>query len=110
MITGMQCRMARASLGFGLRELGDEIGCSHMAIKKFEEGGDSAFAQKIEAYFLARGIYFGPKDGVCIGEDVFNQERKLIACLWQILSSHGVQPSSRELIENMPGIENNQSV
>jgi DNA-binding XRE family transcriptional regulator len=65
-----QCRMARAALGFTVRELAEKAGVSHDTIVRIEAGGtlkDSTVA-KVRATFEAAGVEFtdGNQPGVKI--------------------------------------------
>jgi transcriptional regulator with XRE-family HTH domain len=105
MITHYQFRMARAALGLTTRELGAELNLSAMAISRFERGNETvisvATAKHAEAWFRDHQVFFGPKDGVCLGENVFAQERRILWALYRILRLAGIESSSSEIIVAM---------
>lgn len=92
------------------RELGAELGISAMAVSRFERGDETiislATAKRAEEWFQNRQVFFGPKNGVCFGENVFEQERKYLVAFYQILKNAGIEPSSTEIIAAMRGIKN----
>jgi transcriptional regulator with XRE-family HTH domain len=95
--------MARAALHLSLRELAARLDLSAMALSRYENTDTSAISvqtmQRIAAFFTAQGVFFGPKDGVCIGVDVFHSERWLGLACYQLLVEAGVTPTSRALLE-----------
>ena len=103
MLTPCQLRMARAALHVSLRTLGASLGLSGMALSRYENGDCSAIsvatALDIEAFFVAQGIFFGPKDGVCVGTNIFQSERWLGLACYQMLKDHGISPTSRQLLD-----------
>ena len=86
-----------------MRELAEEIGCSHQAIKKFEDGANSQYAGAIQFYFESQRVFFGPRESVSVGENVFLQDRRMIYALNQILQRNGITPSSDEILEFLCG-------
>jgi transcriptional regulator with XRE-family HTH domain len=103
MLTPRQLRMARAALDLSLHRLGQCVGKSDMALSRYENGDLSAMSVQtvleIEAFFTTAGVYFGPKDGVCYGQNVFHQERWLGLACYQMLKEAGIAPSSRDLLD-----------
>lgn len=94
--------MARAVLDLTTRELGKELGISAMAISRFESGDENvislATARKAESWFRERRVFFGPKHGVCLDQDVFAQERWFSTACFKLLEEAGITPSSADLI------------
>lgn len=76
MLTGAQIRMARAALGWGVRDLATKAGTTPNTISRIEGGGDAlgGTLSKIEAAFIAAGIEFIPENGG--GEGVRFRQRK----------------------------------
>jgi transcriptional regulator with XRE-family HTH domain len=103
MITPTQLRMARAALDLTTRDFGEHTGVSAMAISRYENGDTGVMSvetvRRLEDYCRDHHIFFGPKDGVCVGENVFATERWLGLACYQLLQEHGIQPSSRELLD-----------
>ena len=103
MITPRQLRMARAALDLSLRDLGAALDLSAMALSRYENGDLSVMSiqtvLEIGAFFGAHGVYFGPRDGVCVGQNVFASERWLGLACYQLLKDNGISPSSRELLD-----------
>jgi transcriptional regulator with XRE-family HTH domain len=60
MISPMQVRMARAALGWGVRELGMKAGISANTVSRFENGGGALVETviQIEAALEKAGIVF----------------------------------------------------
>lgn len=56
--------MARAALGWGVRELGKKAGVSANTVARFENGADAHFStvQNIERALIEGGIRFIPAD------------------------------------------------
>lgn len=102
MITPEQFRMARAVLNLTTRALGKELGISAMAVSRFESGDETvislATAKRAKEWFQDHRVFFGPKHGVCLGQDVFAQERWFSTACFKLLQEEGTQPSSTELI------------
>ena len=102
-ITPEQFRMARAAVSLTTKQLGDELGISAMAVSRFERGDESvislATARKAELFFREHQVFFGPKHGVCIGQDVFAQQRWMATAFAKLLEEAGITPSSTDLIE-----------
>lgn len=101
-ITPDQMRMARAALRLSTRAFGQALGLSAVAVSRYERGDESAIsvatARRIAEWFEKQRVFFGPKDGVCIGEDVFSQDRWYTRGLFQLLKERDAIPSSTELI------------
>lgn len=102
-MTPEQMRMARAADNKTLRELGEILEVSAVAINRYEHGEEARLGRltlaRAAEYFRSQRIYFGPKHGVCIGEDVFSTERWYADALFQLLKEAGAIPSSTELLE-----------
>lgn len=102
-MTPEQLRMARAYLQLTTRQLGEKLQVSAMAISRFERGDETvlsvATANNMEKWFADQRIYFGPKDGVCIGSNVFASDRWYSTALFKLLDEAGIHPSSTDLIE-----------
>jgi transcriptional regulator with XRE-family HTH domain len=65
-LSGAQCRMARAYLKWGVRELAEKAGVNANTITRFEGGGGAlaATADKLQAVFEAQGLEFTADGGV----------------------------------------------
>ncbi|WP_218821965.1 helix-turn-helix domain-containing protein [Haematobacter genomosp. 1] len=66
MITADQCRMARAALRLGVREVAELSGVSTMTISRFENGqsgGQAETLRKLQAALEAAGVQFIPENG-----------------------------------------------
>jgi transcriptional regulator with XRE-family HTH domain len=77
MITRSQVRMARAALGWGVRDLGRRAGVAANTVSRFENGMGTTVAtlEQIQAAFESEGIVFMPADekggpGVRVKRDV----------------------------------------
>jgi transcriptional regulator with XRE-family HTH domain len=103
MITPKQFRMARAVLDLTTRGIGKELGISAMAVSRFERGDENvlslATARKAEAWFRDQRVFFGPKHGVCLNQDVFYQERWFSTACFKLLQEAGITPNSKDLIK-----------
>jgi transcriptional regulator with XRE-family HTH domain len=68
-LTGTQIRMARAALGWGVRELAAQAGTTPNTISRIEGGGDALAGTlaKIEAALEAAGVEFIPAGGSSTG-------------------------------------------
>jgi transcriptional regulator with XRE-family HTH domain len=69
MITPAQCRMARAALTIGVRELAQKAGVSAMTVTRFENGHSSGYPEtleKLQRALEAAGVEFtnGDQPGV----------------------------------------------
>jgi transcriptional regulator with XRE-family HTH domain len=64
MISPFQVRMARAALGWGVRELGMKAGISANTVSRFETGGSAMVETliQIQAALEKAGIIFIPAD------------------------------------------------
>lgn len=65
MITSVQCRMARAALGIGVRDLAERAQLSTNTITRFERG-ESLYPRTVEAIrtaLEAAGVEFIPENG-----------------------------------------------
>lgn len=102
MISPAQFRMARAASSQSLRDMAIRLGKSVNALSRFERGDTSVISQKtiLEAklIFEGFGLFFGPADGVCIKQNVFDQERMLQQAFYRLLNDHGVYPSSSDIL------------
>lgn len=101
-MTPEQYRMARAALYLSVLDVGEKVGLSHSELADFECDknhplSDDAMA-KLESWFNSRQVFFGPRHGVCLGQDVFEAERKQSLALFQLLNEAGITPSSADLI------------
>jgi len=71
MITGKQCRAARAWLGYEARELARTVGCNRDTLRRFEAGDNRlrpATEAAIRTELEGRGIVFVfGRDGEAIG-------------------------------------------
>lgn len=66
MLTPAQCRMARAALEIGVRDLAKLAGVSAMTVTRFENGhsdGYPATLEKIRAAFEGAGVIFVDENG-----------------------------------------------
>lgn len=66
MITPAQCRMARAALQIGVRDLAEASGISAMTITRFETGKTKGYADtldKLQRALEAAGVEFIPENG-----------------------------------------------
>ena len=65
MLSKEQIRMARAGLGWGVRDLAEKAGVTPNTISRIENGADSlgATSRKIQAAFEAAGIIFIAENG-----------------------------------------------
>lgn len=67
LISGLQCRLARAATGLGVREVARGAGLSPMAVSRFERGEGTPPPDKIAAIrklFEDRGVVFTNTDGL----------------------------------------------
>lgn len=64
-----QCRMARAGLGWSVRQLARRSGVSFTTISRFENGGGSHYSTvgKIQSALEAAGVKFLADDGDGVG-------------------------------------------
>lgn len=101
-MTPEQLRMGRAALRLSSRELGKEAGLSHTTIANFERGDEEAMSvatcKRLEEWFRSRRVFFGPKHGACLDQDVFASERWYSTALFKLLDEAGIHPSSTDLI------------
>ena len=67
MLMGVQIRMARAALGWGVRDLGQKAGVNPNTITRIEGGADALAGTlaKIEAVLTAEGVRFTDDGCVC---------------------------------------------
>ena len=86
-MTPAQMRMARAALNIGVKTLAHDTGVSRGALSRFESSQRTRLnsAEKVEQYFASRGIYFGPKDAVAVGVDIFASDRWLAGAMVDLL-------------------------
>lgn len=101
-MTPTQLRMARAALHMTMRDMSDVLGCTASAVGGYEKGDESklgwATLAEAERYFTSNRVFFGPKDSVCVGADVFEQDRWYATALFQLLKEGGGVPISTELL------------
>jgi transcriptional regulator with XRE-family HTH domain len=69
MITGLQCRLARAALQISSRELAERTGVSKPTIVRFENAGNKsqpirATLQVLKRYFEENGVEFLNGNGI----------------------------------------------
>jgi transcriptional regulator with XRE-family HTH domain len=64
MITRVQIRMARAALGWGVRDLADRAGLSPNTVSRFENGADARVdtLSQMQEVLERAGIVFVPAD------------------------------------------------
>jgi transcriptional regulator with XRE-family HTH domain len=65
-ITPLQCRMARAALRIGIRDLARMAKMSHMTVSRFESGqsaGQDTTRRKLQTALESAGIAFIPENG-----------------------------------------------
>ena len=101
-MTPTQCRMARAGLKLSTRDLAALVSLSHTIINRFENDDDRLSMKSvkaIEAFFAKRRVFFGPADGVCFDQNVFDQERFVSGALFRLLAENGIKPDSRQLLD-----------
>ncbi|MER8661900.1 helix-turn-helix transcriptional regulator [Mesorhizobium sp. M1148] len=66
MITPSQCRMARAALQIGVRQLAHKAGISSMTVTRFENGHSAGAPETVAALraaLEAAGVEFIPENG-----------------------------------------------
>ncbi len=66
LITPLQCRMARAALKIGVRELAQLAGISVMTVTRFENeqsGGHASTVAALQAALETAGVVFVPENG-----------------------------------------------
>lgn len=73
-----------------------------MAVSRFENGDETvislATANRAEAWFRERRVFFGAHHGVCLDQDVFAQERWFSTACFKLLQDAKITPGSAELI------------
>lgn len=65
-----QCRMARAALNIGVRDLAEKSGISAMTITRFENGHSKGYPdtwKRLADYFIAEGLELIPEDDKGVG-------------------------------------------
>jgi transcriptional regulator with XRE-family HTH domain len=100
-MTPVQARMARAALQLSLRDLAAALQVSAMALSRYEASGEgigASTAEALETFFRSKGVFCGPGNSVCAGQDVLVQERFIVIALNQLLREAGIQPSSGDII------------
>ena len=101
-MTPEQMRMARAALNWSLRDFGKMLDVSAAAISEWERGKEwklsSETIDRAETIFNGQRVFFGPKNGVCMDQDVFKTDSFYAAGLFQLLVDAGHIPNSTELI------------
>jgi transcriptional regulator with XRE-family HTH domain len=77
MISRVQIRMARAALGWGVRDLADRAGLAPNTVSRFENGGDARVDTLVQMQDVLEraGIVFIPADDQA-GPGVRLKERK----------------------------------
>lgn len=65
MLTNLQVKMARAALGWGVRDLAKQAGITPPTVTKFENGGNVTVEtlKKIQAALEEAGITWVPENG-----------------------------------------------
>jgi ribosome-binding protein aMBF1 (putative translation factor) len=66
MITAIQCKMARAAVGWGIRDLAQHAGVGVATITRFENeqvGANQATVEAIQRTLEAAGVEFIPENG-----------------------------------------------
>lgn len=100
-MTPLQFKMARAALNLPLRVIAQQLKVPYSSVNGFEQGDEHLMSpdclKSAETYFNQQGVFFGPKDGVCLGRNVFSEERRYSTALYQILKDHGIYPSMADL-------------
>lgn len=101
-MSAIQAHMARAALRLTTRALAREVGLSATAISRYERGDETALsvatAARLQNWFEQQRVFFGPKQGVCLGENVFYAERWFSLACYQLLQEASITPSSSELL------------
>ena len=98
-MNSLQCRMARAAMGFSLRQLAERVGISHTAIARVETDHDKATVRTtevLEKYFIQQRIFFGPSNGVSVNSNAFSESRWLVLSALKIAVNHGC--GSKEIL------------
>jgi len=69
MINGIQIRMARAALKWGVRDLAEKAGVNPNTVSRIETGGGVQVSslEKLESTLLEAGIEFIPENGGGVG-------------------------------------------
>lgn len=64
-VSGVQIRMARAALGWGVKDLAKAAGVTPNTVSRFENGGNAftGSVDKMEAALSAAGVQFIAKNG-----------------------------------------------
>lgn len=100
-MTPVQARMARAALCLPAGEVAQRLQVSRMALWRFEHG-EGGIGQdtidRLQGFYEARAVVFGPGHWTGTGPDVMQQTRLMVSGLWLILHEHGITPSSKDLI------------
>ena len=100
-MTPVQCKMARAAANMSMTELSKRIGLSAMAISRYENNDYSVISvatlKRIEDYFNSIRIYFGQKNGVCVGSDIFAENKQVIDGMCKAIARHGIQFDSKDV-------------
>lgn len=106
MITGRQCRAARALIGWTQGELGERCGLSKTAVNNFETGNASikqTTAEGIKRACEMKSIEFLPNEGVCFNQNkcrILRGDTALLDLWDDILDSFGDQ-SGEILLKNV---------
>jgi ribosome-binding protein aMBF1 (putative translation factor) len=66
-LTGIQCKMARAALNWGIKELAEEAGINPNTIVRFESGKGAltSTVDKVLEAFIEHGVTFNENGCVC---------------------------------------------
>ena len=101
-ISSIQMRMARAALDWTMAELSAELEVSKMAISKYERGVMNVIGVdtivRAKLLFERHGLFFGPRNGVCVGVNVFHTENLITIALHKLLAENNIHPTSGELL------------
>lgn len=106
MITGRQCRAARALIGWTQGQLGERCGLSKTAVNNFETGSASIKQKTSEAIKRAcemKSIEFLPNEGVCFNQNkchILRGDTSLLDLWDDILDSFG-DKSGEILLKNV---------
>ena len=78
MVTKEQVRMARAALGWGVRDLASKVGVSANTISRYENGSDAlgSTLSKIRRVFEEAGIIFIDENGGGAGVRLKNRSEQ----------------------------------
>lgn len=103
MITPAQSRMARAALGISRGAVSVLVpGMPRANFAEWEAGNsddalEKHWIEKIEQAYIKEGVFFGPRNGVCLEQDIWKQDRRLKIGLLKLLAEYGYQPGAGEI-------------